>query len=44
MSEGSHEEILLNELLKIEKHEDRMITAMVKLSVSNERLNERLTG
>lgn len=35
---------MLRELLNIEKHEDRMITAMVKLSASNERLNERLTG
>jgi hypothetical protein len=44
LDEDSHEEILLGELLKIEKHEDRMITAMVKLSASNERLNQRLTG
>src|SRR3989304_7471566 len=32
------EERLLTELLKIEKHEDRMITAMVKLAASNENL------
>ena len=44
LNADSHEEILLGELLKIEKHEDRMITAMVKLSASNERLNQRLTG
>jgi hypothetical protein len=40
----SDEERLLRELLKIEKHEDRMITAMVQLTVSNEQLNKRLTG
>lgn len=44
VSKDTREEILLRELLNIEKHEDRMITAMVKLSASNERLNERLTG
>ncbi|MGB9024173.1 MAG: hypothetical protein WCC94_12170 [Candidatus Bathyarchaeia archaeon] len=44
MSEDSHEETLLRELLKIEKHEDRMITAMVRLTASNEKLNERLTA
>jgi len=30
--------------LKIERHEDRMITAMVHLTASNERLNRRLAG
>lgn len=44
VSEDSHEETLLKELLKIEKHEDRMITAMVHLTASNEKLNERLTA
>lgn len=44
VSEDSHEETLLRELLKIEKHEDRMITAMVRLTASNEKLNERLTA
>lgn len=44
MRKDPREETLLRELLKIEKHEDRMITAMVRLSASNERLNERLTG
>jgi len=38
------EERLLTELLKIEKHEDRMITAMVKLAASNENLNKRLAS
>lgn len=44
MSEDSHEEDLLKELLKIEKHEDRMLTAMVQLTTSNERLNRRIAG
>jgi len=44
MSEESHEETLLRQLLKIEKHEDRMITAMVQLTASNERLSKRLAG
>lgn len=44
MKKDLREEVLLKELLKIEKHEDRMITAMVKVSASNERLNERLTN
>jgi len=35
---------LLKQLLKIERHEDRMITAMVRLTTSNERLNRRLAG
>jgi len=44
VSKDSHEEELLKELLKIEKHEDRMISAMVKLTASNEKLNRRLAG
>lgn len=44
MGRDSHEEILLRDLLKIERHEDRMITAMVRLTASNEKLNERLTA
>ncbi len=44
MSEDSHEERLLKELLRIERHEDRMITAMVQLTASNEKLNRRLAG
>ncbi|MEM2943026.1 MAG: hypothetical protein QXT81_06350 [Candidatus Bathyarchaeia archaeon] len=32
----------LSELIKIEKHEDKMITSMVKLIESTERLNRRL--
>ena len=44
MAEDSVERKLLKELLKIEKHEDRMITAMVRLTVSNEKLNRRLAG
>jgi uncharacterized membrane protein YhaH (DUF805 family) len=44
LSLSSSEEKLLNELLKIERHEDRMITAMVKLTASNENLNKRLAG
>ena len=39
---SSSEDELLKELLKIERHEDRMITAMVKLTASNETLNKRL--
>ena len=38
------EERLLKELLAIETHEDRMITAMVKLTTSSEKLNRRLAG
>ena len=38
------EKRLLEELLRIEKHEDRMITAMVKLAASNEKLNRRLAS
>lgn len=44
MTREPAEEGLLKELLKIEKHEDRMITAMVKLITSNEKLNKRLAG
>jgi len=33
---------LWDELLKIEKHEDRMLTSMVRLIKSNERLGERI--
>jgi len=44
LSEDSHEESLLRQLLKIEKHEDRMLTAMVQLTASNERLNSRIAG
>ena len=44
LGRDSHEEILLRDLLKIERHEDRMITAMVRLTASNEKLNERLTA
>jgi len=44
VSEDSHEDTLLRELLKIEKHEDRMLTAMVRLTGSNERLNRRVAG
>jgi len=32
----------LNRLIKIEKHEDKMITSMVRLIESTERLNKRL--
>jgi hypothetical protein len=44
LSHENPEESLLKELLKIEKHEDRMLTAMVRLTASNERLNKRLAG
>lgn len=44
MTREPAEEELLKELLKIEKHEDRMITAMVKLTTSNEKLNKRLAA
>jgi hypothetical protein len=43
-SEDPTEGRLLTELLAIEKHEDRMITAMVKLTASSEKLNRRLAG
>ena len=42
MSEDSSEERLLRGLLEIEKHEDRMMTVMVQLMASSERLNKRL--
>lgn len=42
MGEDSSEEKLLRDILTIEKHEDRMITAMVQLMASSERLNRRL--
>jgi len=42
MGEDSSEEKLLRDILNIEKHEDRMITAMVQLMASSERLNRRL--
>jgi len=41
---NSDEKRLLQELLKIEKHEDRMITAMVHLTASTEQLNKRLAS
>jgi cation transport ATPase len=44
LGDDSHEETLLKELLKIERHEDRMITAMVKLTASNEKMNRRLAA
>jgi hypothetical protein len=43
-SDGEFSSGTVRELLKIEKHEDRMITAMVQLTTSNERLNRRLAG
>ena len=47
VDEHEHEERqekLLRELLTIEKHEDRMIAAMVQVGASSERLNRRLAG
>jgi hypothetical protein len=44
LSQDSAEETLLKELLRIEKHEDRMLTAIVRLTASNERVNRRLAG
>jgi Mg2+ and Co2+ transporter CorA len=44
LNRDSDEERLLRELLKIEKHEDRMITAMVHLTASSEQLNKRLAS
>lgn len=44
LNENLAEEKLLKELLRIERHEDRMITAMVKLTASNEQLNRRLAS
>ena len=38
------EESLLQRLLEIEKHEDRMMSAMVQLGSSSEKLNRRLAG
>lgn len=38
------QESLLRELVNIEKHEDHMIAAMVRLTTSNEKLNKRLAG
>jgi len=38
------EESLLRELLKIERHEDQMMAAMVQLGASSEKLNRRLAG
>jgi len=42
VSKDSTEEKLLRSLLSIEKHEDRMMTAMVQLMASSERLSKRL--
>ena len=42
MNEDSSEEKLLRDILNIEEHEDRMITLMVHLMASSERLNRRL--
>ncbi len=45
--EHQHEERqeqLLEKLLKIERHEDQMIAAMVQLGSSSERLNRRLAS
>jgi len=36
------EETLPKELLRIEKHEERMMVAMVRLTTSNEKLTRRL--
>ena len=38
------EEALLQRLLEIEKHEDRMMSAMVQVGASTEKLNRRLAG
>ncbi len=38
------EERLLRDLLKIEKHEDQLIAAMVQFGSSTEKLNKRLAG
>jgi Mg2+ and Co2+ transporter CorA len=38
------EEVLLQRLLEIEKHEDRMLSAMVQVGASTEKLNRRLAG
>ncbi len=42
MNEDSNEDNILRDMLEIEKHEDRMITAIVHLMASSERLNKRL--
>ncbi len=47
MKEHEHEEreeVLLQRLLEIEKHEDRMLSAMVQVGASTEKLNRRLAG
>jgi len=42
VSEDTSEQKLLRDLLAIEKHEDRLMSVMVQLMASNERLNRRL--
>jgi len=42
VNDDSSEEKLLRDILNIEEHEDRMITLMVHLMASSERLNRRL--
>jgi hypothetical protein len=47
VDEHQHEERqekLLQELLRIERHEDRMMAAMVQLGSASEKLNRRLAG
>ncbi len=45
MSVGNNpsEEKILEDILTIEKHEDRMITALVQLMASSEKMNRRLS-
>jgi len=47
VDEHQHEERqekLLQELLRIERHEDRMMAAMVQVGSASEKLNRRLAG
>ena len=43
VSNNPSEEKILEDILTIEKHEDRMITALVQLMASSEKMNRRLS-
>jgi len=43
LSNNPSEEKILEDILTIEKHEDRMITALVQLMASSEKMNRRLS-
>ena len=44
MSKEPTEREVLDELLNIERHEDRMLTSVVKLIETNERLSQRINN